>query len=229
MIKFQNMHLSYPSWCKWLILSVMEMALLSHSLVFAQAATGELRAEVVYLQHCAQCHGVDKRGSPGVPGLDGTQTSWGRSAEAIAQTISHGIRADRHAGTRGGVMPPFKTNAAEFSDDDVRDMAEFITQLRGSPHDTQAALRGKNNFEWCIACHGENARGNVSLGGSNLLAPRLQYGDTRRSLFESIALGRAGVCPPWDGRLTDAEIKSLAHHLSRSMVSHDSPHAPNTP
>ena len=50
---------------------------------------------------------------------------WGRSADAIARTIRHGIRSPGHAGTRGGIMPAFKTNAAEFSDDEVRELVEI--------------------------------------------------------------------------------------------------------
>lgn len=186
-----------------------------HTLSFGQVHPNEIRAEALYRQYCAQCHGADKQGSVGVPDLRGGVGSWGHSPDSIAQTIRHGIRVQGHVGTRGGVMPSFKTNAAEFSDDEVAELVEYILRLRDQPHDAAIALRGKENFEWCVACHGQDARGSSSVGGSNLLAPRLQYGFARAALFESIAQGRAGVCPSWVEQIDAADIDNLARYLAR--------------
>lgn len=206
-------------WSRRLFRFVLGCVAVAYSL--ACGAAEEVRAKALYEQHCAQCHGAERQGSPGVPDLRSRNASWGASAQSIAQTIRHGIRAKGDASTRTGVMPAFKTNAAELSDDEVRDLVEYLIQLREGAHDTAAALRGKDNFEWCVACHGSNARGNVGIGAPDLLSTRLQYGDTRQALFESIAFGRAGMCPPWVGKIDEAEIETLARHLARLMTSPD--------
>jgi cytochrome c oxidase cbb3-type subunit 3 len=175
-----------------------------------------VHAKATYQQHCAVCHGISREGKPGVPALQGGAPAWGSTAESMAQTIRHGIRVPGHAKTRGGIMPAFKTNAAEFTDDEVRDLVEYILQLRKAEADSAAALRGQQSFAWCVACHGQDARGVTTVGGVSLLNIRLQYGASRDELFQSIAHGRAGVCPPWEGFLDEAAIRQLADYLAAS-------------
>ena len=111
-------------------------------------------------------------------------------------------------------MPAFKTNAAEFTDDEVKELVEYVLKLRGAPADPAAASRGKDNFSWCVDCHGKDARGVSAVGGPSLLSAQLQYGATREALFQSIAQGRAGVCPAWQGVLDQTSILNLAAFLA---------------
>ena len=181
----------------------------------APAKKTTMTAPALYHQHCAACHGASLKGQPGIPALSGNDLAWGKALESIAQTIRHGIRAPGHPPSRTGIMPAFKTNAAEMSDEEINDLVEYVLSLRGEPVDTLAALRGKENFSWCIDCHGKEARGITAIGGSSLLRKRLQYGATRSNIFQSIALGRAGVCPPWVEVLDEVSIKRLASYLAR--------------
>lgn len=218
MLKSSSKGIANPAMMRRLIRWSIVLCLQGSALANGQAFSDQGRADAVYGQYCAQCHGTSKEGKPGVPDLRGDFAAWGRSSEAISQTIRHGIRATGQAGTRGGVMPSFKTNAAELSDDEIYELADYILQRRRQAVDAAAALRGQGNFEWCIACHGQDARGQSSVGGSNLLAPRLLYGDSRQALFESIAHGRAGVCPPWEKQISADDIAILARKLAGSMT-----------
>ena len=142
--------------------------------------------------------------------LDGN-LAWGGAAESLAQTIRHGIRVPGKLQSRAGIMPAFKTNAAELSDDDVRDLVEYIFSLRGDASDRSAASRGKENFVWCTDCHGKAGQGIAAVGGPSLLRSRFQYGASRSAMFQSISMGRAGVCPSFDGKLDENSIQGKSN------------------
>lgn len=73
----------------------------------AAGAVGEPgQGENLYAQHCAACHGAAGQGGIG-PALTGADFSYGRSAEAVAESIRNG---------RPGGMPAFgnQLSAAEI-------------------------------------------------------------------------------------------------------------------
>ena len=53
------------------------------------------------------------------------------------------------------------------------------------------------------------------LGGPNLTDNVWLYGGTREAITESIANGRNGIMPPFDGRLDDVQVKLLVALLTR--------------
>ncbi len=105
--------------------------------------------ERLYLNNCSQCHGSDARGSKGFPDLTDGDWLGGSGADYIAKTIAEG---------RQGAMPPMA--AAIGTGDDVRNVANYVLSLSGSPHDNVAAQLGKAKFAACAACHGPDGKGN---------------------------------------------------------------------
>jgi cytochrome c oxidase cbb3-type subunit 3 len=67
----------------------------------------------------------------------------------IIETITKG---------RVGNMPPMA--AAVGTPDDVRNVAQYVLSLSGSPHDSLKAALGKAKFGVCAACHGNDGKGN---------------------------------------------------------------------
>ena len=81
--------------------------------------------ERLFMNNCAQCHGSDARGSKGFPNLADADWLHGGSPEKIKETITGGRR---------GVMPPMA--AAVGTPDDVKNVANYVLSLSGSPHDS---------------------------------------------------------------------------------------------
>jgi cytochrome c oxidase cbb3-type subunit 3 len=67
---------------------------------------------------------------------------------------------------RVGMMPPMA--AAVGTPDDVKNVANYVLSLSGSPHDSLRASLGKGKFGACAACHGIDGKGNQALGAPNL-------------------------------------------------------------
>ena len=101
---------------------------------------------------------------------------------------------------------------------DLLGLAAFATRdvlsLSGGKADAAAAERGKPVFaENCVACHGEQAKGNPELGAPNLTDAIWLYGGEPKQIVAQITKPHHGVMPAWQGRLTDAQIKMLAVYV----------------
>jgi cytochrome c oxidase cbb3-type subunit 3 len=55
-------------------------------------------------------------------------------------------------------MPPMA--AAVGTPEDVRNVANYVLSLSGSPHDSVRANLGSAKFVACAACHGMDGKGN---------------------------------------------------------------------
>ena len=193
-------------------------------------------AAPVYRSHCAGCHGADLRGdsSRGVPNLTDHEWLYGDGSIAqIQQTITHGIRSGDPKGRSLAVMPAFahpdpagREKVNPLTPAEVGDLVEFLFSIEGRPADAAAAVRGARLYSdkgVCYDCHTRDAQGDQDIGAPNLTDAVWLYGDgSRRSVFNSIAQGRAGACPGWSRRLRPAVLRALAVFVYAS--SH--PHAP---
>jgi cytochrome c oxidase cbb3-type subunit 3 len=155
--------------------------------------------ERLFLNNCAVCHGSDARGSKGFPDLTDGDWLWGGTPELIAQSIAKG---------RNGVMPPMA--AAVGSAEDVKNVANYVLSLSGSPHNNVAAEQGKAKFAACAACHGLDGKGNQQLGAPNLTDKVWLYGWGEEAIITQITNGKSGVMPAHDGRLSAEQIQVLA-------------------
>jgi cytochrome c oxidase cbb3-type subunit III len=178
----------------------------------------------IFSAHCAQCHGADAKGDRtlGVPDL--TDRDWlygsGRISE-VAQTIRYGIRSGNPRGHVLADMPAFaqprpyaKEALLPLSPDDIQDVTAFLMRLEDLPAPAEAAARGDRIYHTrgaCWDCHGQDAKGDNSIGSPNLTDRTWLYGDgSLADIFRSIADGHAGRCPAWVGRLSAAEILETA-------------------
>jgi cytochrome c oxidase cbb3-type subunit 3 len=158
--------------------------------------------ERLFLNNCAQCHGSDARGSKGFPNLTDGDWLHGGTPESIRQTILHG---------RIGVMAPMAE--AVGSAEDVKNLANYVLSLSGSPHNSVRAGLGKSHFTVCAACHGIGGVGNTAIGAPNLSDKIWLHGYGQDAIIAMITGGKVNQMPAQEGRLTEAQIHVLTAYV----------------
>ena len=158
--------------------------------------------ERLFVNNCAQCHGLDAHGSKGFPNLTDSDWLGGSGAEYIAKTVSAG---------RTGVMPPMA--AAVGSSDDVKNIAHYVLSLSGSAHNNLSAQLGKLKFAACAACHGADGKGNQALGAPNLTDKVWLHGWGEEAIVAIVNQGKTSVMPNFEGRLSAEQIHVLAAYV----------------
>lgn len=168
--------------------------------------------EAAFGDNCAPCHGRGAQGGKGYPNLNDDNWLWGGKLEDIHQTLQVGIRAN-NPDTRQNQMPAFGRDQL-LEPAQIRDVTEYVLSISGQEADKEAAERGKTIFaEQCVACHGEDGKGNTELGAPNLTDRIWLYGGDRETILETVNNARAGVMPSWQGRLSPETIKQLAVYV----------------
>lgn len=168
----------------------------------AQDPQAKAIGERLFMNNCSQCHGSDARGSKGFPNLTDSDWLHGGTPEAIKTTITHG---------RIGNMPPMA--AAVGSADDVKNVANYVLSLSGSPHDSLRAGLGKAKFSACAACHGMDGKGNTALGAPNLSDDTWLHGYGENAIVAMINGGKTNQMPAQAGKLTEEQIHVLAAYV----------------
>lgn len=158
--------------------------------------------ERLYMNNCSQCHASDARGGRGFPNLTDHDWLHGGSPEKIEETITNG---------RNGMMPPMA--AMVGTDEDVKNLANYVLSLSGSAHDATAAELGKEKYTVCAACHGPEGEGNQALGAPNLADNIWLHGAGEAAIIERIKLGKVNQMPAQEGKLTPEQIKVLAAYI----------------
>ncbi len=159
-------------------------------------------AQRLFLNNCAQCHGSDARGSKGFPNLTDKDWLHGGKPENIIETVTNGRVAN---------MPAL--GAAVGNSDDVRDLANYVLSLSGSPHDSLRAGLGKSKYSACAACHGVDGKGNSALGAPNLADDVWLHGWGKEFIVEMINNGKTNAMPAQKGRLSDEQIKLVSAYV----------------
>ena len=158
--------------------------------------------ERLFMNNCAQCHGSDARGSKSFPNLSDSDWLWGGTPDAIKTTLTEG---------RQGVMPPMA--AAVGSAEDVRNLAQYVLSLSGSPHDSIQASLGKSKFGACAACHGMDGKGNTAMGAPNLTDNVWLHGWGADAIIKMVSEGKHNVMPAQKGKLTEDQIHVLTAYV----------------
>jgi len=168
------------------------------------AADKEARAigERLFMNNCAQCHGSDAKGSRGFPNLTDGDWLYGGSPEKILDTINNG---------RIGMMPPM--GAALGTEEDVKNVANYVLSLSGTSHDAARAGLGKDKFAVCAACHGADGKGNQDIGAPNLSDKIWLHGAGEAAIIKRINEGKTNQMPAWQDKFTPAQIQVLASYV----------------
>lgn len=158
--------------------------------------------ERLYMNNCAQCHASDARGNKGFPNLTDADWLGGGSHDVIKTNILQG---------RMGMMPPMA--AAVGSADDVKNVAQYVLSLSGSPNDSVRAQLGKAKFASCAACHGLDGKGNQTIGAPNLTDDIWLHGYGEAAIVSAINKGITNQMPAQDKVLTPEQIHVLAAYV----------------
>jgi cytochrome c oxidase cbb3-type subunit 3 len=158
--------------------------------------------ERLFANNCATCHGADARGSKGFPNLTDADWLWGGTPEQITETITNG---------RQGMMPPMA--AAVGKAEEVREVANYVLSLSGSPHNDIAAQLGRPKFAACAACHGPAGKGNPVLGAPNLTDDVWLHGWGEEAILSMVNKGKTNVMPAHGSRFSAEQIHVLAAYV----------------
>ena len=174
--------------------------------------------KTLFGDNCAVCHGTDARGNPGFPSLVDDAWLWGGDPEIVAETLRIGINSN-HPESRIAQMPAFGRDgildrmAISSIVSFIRNNAEGIDDL--GPLDAKGVEEGRQLFaENCAACHGENGRGDPSMGVPDLMDDSWLTGSSRESLIRTIYNGRQGHMPSWEDRLSETDRKILTLYVT---------------
>lgn len=167
----------------------------------------------VFRTFCAQCHGSGAAGARGYPNLLDNDWLWGGTLEDIHTTLEHGIRSPIDGDTRYSEMPAFGRDQL-LDQTQVAQVANYVLSLSGRSTDPAAAQAGAQVFaDNCVACHGEDAKGDRDQGAPNLTDAVWLYGGSLPQVERTIYEGPFGVMPAWSNRLSEAQIRSVATYV----------------
>jgi cytochrome c oxidase cbb3-type subunit III len=179
------------------------------------AGYAERAGAAVFRTNCATCHGSGAAGfeGKGYPNLLDDDWLWGGAVEDIHLTVTHGIRNTTDAEARYSEMPRFGADDL-LEKDQINQVVEHVLALSGQDHDAALAAGGAVVFaEQCAGCHGEQGMGDRAQGAPDLTDAIWLYGGTRAAILNSVTLARFGVMPNWNTRLSEDEIRAVAHYV----------------
>ncbi len=171
------------------------------------------QGKAAFGDNCAPCHGSGGQGQRGYPNLTAGRWLWGGTLEQIDTTITHGIRAD-DADTHTSAMPAFGKDGI-LKPEQIQQVVSYVRTLSGlEPEQGVDVAAGKKIFaDNCVACHGEDGKGNTDMGSANLTTKVWQYGSDIKDLTYTVTYARNSTMPAWGARLDPVTIKSLAVYV----------------
>jgi cytochrome c oxidase cbb3-type subunit 3 len=158
--------------------------------------------ERLFMNNCSQCHGSDAHGGKGFPNLTDTDWLHGGTPDKIVETLTLG---------RIGQMPPMA--AAVGTTEDVKNVANYVLSLSGSPHDSVRAALGKPKFAVCAACHGADGKGNQTVGAPNLTDDIWLHGYGEAAIINMVNNGKVNQMPAQGQKFSEAQIHVLASYV----------------
>nr|WP_244487971.1 cytochrome-c oxidase, cbb3-type subunit III [Aureimonas sp. Leaf454] len=166
--------------------------------------------ESAFKVNCVQCHGADAAGSVGFANLNDDDWLWGGSLDAIAQTVTHGVRYAGDDETRISEMPAFGKDGLLDRDQIAAVTRHVLSLSKASPPDAAGAQIFTEN---CAACHGDGGEGNREVGAPRLSDAVWLYSSEPAAIRAQINAPRHGAMPAWGQRLDAATVKQLAIYV----------------
>jgi cytochrome c oxidase cbb3-type subunit 3 len=182
-----------PLYAKFAAMSVEDMA---------KDPQAHAIGERLFMNNCSQCHGSDAHGGKGFPNLTDGDWLHGGTPDKIVETLTKG---------RIGQMPSMA--AAVGTSDDVKNVANYVLSLSGSPNDSVRANLGKPKFAVCAACHGADGKGNQAVGAPNLTDNIWLHGYGEAAIMNMVTNGKINQMPAQGEKLSEAQIKVLASYV----------------
>lgn len=170
--------------------------------VLSKDAQAMAIGERLFMNNCSQCHASDARGNKGFPNLTDGDWLHGGTPDKIKETLING---------RIGNMPVMA--AAVGNSTDVKNLAQYVLSLSGSPNDSVQAALGKEKFAACAACHGANGKGNQALGAPNLTDDIWLHGYGEAAIIAMINNGKVNQMPAQGEKLTAGQIHVLTSYV----------------
>jgi cytochrome c oxidase cbb3-type subunit 3 len=165
----------------------------------------------LFMDNCAVCHGTDAKGRNGYPNLTDKAWLWGKTPEAIMETLRVGINS-ANDDSRASEMPAFGRDEL-LEPAQVAPMVAYVQRLSAGTT-SEASEEEKTVFaDNCASCHGPNGKGDKNFGAPNLTDANWIYGKDKKTLHQTIWNGRKGHMPHWEGRLSKLDRKILMVYL----------------
>ena len=213
------------NWTKFSELSIDQKQIEDKKIVYLEQMTKKSLPEILqdeklmqfalntgksaFRENCSACHGQGAQGYKGYPNLNDDDWLWGGKLEDIYKTLLYGIRSG-HDLARVNQMPSFGLDKV-LKKSEINDTIEYVLSLSNkSEYNANGEAIFKAN---CVACHGNEGKGNQELGAPNLTDAIWLYGSDKKDIYYTIYYARAGVMPFWSNRLDDNTIKSLSIYV----------------
>ena len=95
----------------------------------------------------------------------------------------------------------------------MRNVANYVLSLSGSPHQNIPAQLGRSKFVVCAACHGADGKGNQAIGAPNLTDNIWLHGWGEAAVIAMINKGKTNVMPAHGTRLSPEQIRLVAAYV----------------
>lgn len=180
-----------------------------------QLSTAAEEGKALFDQSCISCHG---RNAQGVP--DRGPSLIGVGAAAVEFQVSTGRMPMARQEAQAPRKPPM------FTDDQTRQLAQYIQELGGGPQvpegslrapegDDEAIARGGNLFRInCSSCHAFGGGGGALSSGK--YAPGLDKA-TDRQLYAAMLTGPQNMPVFGDNQLTPEQKKEIISYVQESL------------
>jgi len=109
------------------------------------------------------------------------------------------------------MMPPMA--AAVGTEDDVKNVANYVLSLSNSDHDATRAAAGKEKFAACAACHGADGTGNPAIGAPNLADNIWLHGAGEEAIIKRINEGKVNQMPAQGTKFSPEQIHVLTAYV----------------
>jgi cytochrome c oxidase subunit 2 len=181
----------------------------------AMAADGDAERGKAAFAICAACHGMDGEGNQAMNApANGGQDEWYVSRQLA--NFRAGTRGAHAEDVYGAQMRPMALSLAD--DQAVADVAAYVATLPApSPAKTVEGdvAAGKNAYAICVACHGANGEGNVSLNAPRLSNQHDWY------IARQLQNFKTGVRGTHQGDVYGAQMRPMAMVLANDQAVND--------